>query len=45
VVVLDQGPATVGVPEPSSLPMILAGIGLIDGAFYFGRKKMAAAKA
>jgi hypothetical protein len=27
------------VPEPSSLPMLLAGLGLIGGAFYFGRKK------
>jgi fibro-slime domain-containing protein len=30
------------VPEPSSLPMLLAGLGLIGGAFYFGRKKMLA---
>jgi hypothetical protein len=27
------------VPEPSSLPVLLAGLGLIGGAFYFGRKK------
>jgi len=27
------------VPEPSSLPMLLMGLGLIGGAFYFGRKK------
>jgi hypothetical protein len=27
------------VPEPSSLPMLLAGLGLIGGAFYFGRKR------
>lgn len=30
------------VPEPSSLPMLLAGLGLIGGAFYFGRKKVLA---
>jgi hypothetical protein len=30
----------VGVPEPSSLPMLLAGLGLVGGAFYFGRKKV-----
>jgi fibro-slime domain-containing protein len=30
------------VPEPSSLPMLLAGLGLIGGAFYFGRKKATA---
>jgi hypothetical protein len=28
------------VPEPSSLPMLLAGLGMIGGAFYFGRKKV-----
>lgn len=28
------------VPEPSSLPLLLAGLGLIGGAMYFGRKKM-----
>jgi hypothetical protein len=27
------------VPEPSSLPMLLAGLSMIGGAFYFGRKK------
>lgn len=27
------------VPEPSPLPMLLAGLGLVGGAFYFGRKK------
>lgn len=27
------------VPEPSSLPMLLAGLGMIGGAVYFGRKK------
>jgi len=27
-------------PEPSSLPMLLAGLGLIGGAFYFRRKKL-----
>ena len=27
------------VPEPSSFPVLLAGLGLIGGAFYFGRKK------
>jgi hypothetical protein len=30
---------TSAVPEPSSLPMLLAGLGMIGGAFYFGRKK------
>jgi len=30
----------VRVPEPSSLPMLLAGLGMIGGAFYFGRKKV-----
>ena len=33
------------VPEPSSLPMLLAGLGMIGGALYFGRKKIATAKA
>jgi hypothetical protein len=33
-------PTFVGaVPEPSSLRMLLAGLGMIGGAFYFGRKK------
>jgi hypothetical protein len=27
------------VPEPSSLPMLLAGLGLLGGAVFFGRKK------
>ena len=27
------------VPEPSSLPMLLAGLGLIGGSVYFGRRK------
>ena len=31
------------VPEPSSLPMLVAGLGLIGGALYFGRKKAMAA--
>jgi len=35
--------SSASVPEPSSLPMLLAGLGLIGGAFYFGRKKMATA--
>jgi PEP-CTERM motif len=30
------------VPEPSSLPMLLAGLGLIGGAFYLGRRKVKA---
>jgi PEP-CTERM motif len=29
----------IGVPEPSSLPVLLAGLGLMGGAFYFGRKR------
>jgi hypothetical protein len=33
----SSGPT--GVPEPSSFPLLLAGLGLIGGAFYFGRKK------
>ena len=33
---------TGSVPEPSSLPMLLAGLGLIGGAFYFGRRKVKA---
>ena len=32
--------SSTAVPEPSSLPMLLAGLGLIGGAFYFGRKKV-----
>ena len=32
----------VSTPEPSSLPMLLAGLGLVGGAFYFGRKKVLA---
>jgi hypothetical protein len=27
-------------PEPSSLPMLLAGLGLLGGAMYFGRKQV-----
>lgn len=30
------------VPEPSSLPLLLAGLGMIGGAFCFGRKKVMA---
>ncbi len=30
------------VPEPSSLPMLLAGLGLVGGALYFGRKRVLA---
>ncbi len=33
---------TGSVPEPSSLLMLLAGLGLIGGAFYFRRKKLLA---
>lgn len=32
-------PSLSPVPEPSSLPLLLAGLGLIGGAVYFGRKK------
>lgn len=39
-----DGVAT-NIPEPSSLPLLLAGLGLVGGAFYFGRKKVVAAKA
>ena len=28
------------VPEPPSLPMLLAGLVLVDGALYFGRKRV-----
>jgi len=34
-----SGEPVSGVPEPSSFPMFLAGLGLIGGAFYFGRKR------
>lgn len=32
-------------PEPSSLPMLLAGLGMIAGAFYFGRRTIERGKA
>lgn len=32
----------VSTPEPSSLPILLAGLSLIGGAFYFGRKRVLA---
>lgn len=35
----------VPVPEPSSLPLLLAGLGLLGGTMYFGRKRPAGAKA
>jgi len=40
-----NGAAVLGeaVPEPSSLPLLLAGLGLIGGTFFFGRKKAMAA--
>jgi hypothetical protein len=34
---------TTAVPEPSSLEMLLAGLGLIGGLLCFGRKKVMAA--
>ncbi len=34
-----NGTSKSSVPEPSSLPMLLAGLGLIAGAFHFRRKK------
>jgi hypothetical protein len=39
--VVDPNPPT-GVPEPSSLPMLLAGLGMIGATIYFGRKKATA---
>ena len=32
-------PFVQSVPEPSALSLLLAGLGMIGGAFYFGRKK------
>jgi hypothetical protein len=37
---LDLNGENLLVPEPSSLAMLLAGLGLIGGAMYFGRKKV-----
>lgn len=40
---IDLSPtSSLPMPEPSSLPILLAGVGLIGGAFYFGRKKVMA---
>jgi hypothetical protein len=39
IFVTAQRITDVSVPEPSSLPVLLAGLGLICGALYFGRKK------
>jgi hypothetical protein len=37
------GQESTAVPEPSSIAVLLAGLGLIGGAFYFRRKKATAA--
>jgi hypothetical protein len=38
-VVPPPPPPPPAVPEPSSLPMLLAGLGLVSGVMYVGRKK------